>query len=332
MRVAVTGASGVMGRSVIGALRHDADKRVDAVIGLARARLAHPDPDVDWREVDLLADEIAPHLEGVDALVHASRGTVRRQRPGRAGAADGAGAGSPLAAARRVLSAAADAGVQRVVVLSSFAVYSPADPLHDPVDESWPTHGVADVPFARNAVAVEQVTSDFAHDHPAARVACIRAGLPLGPRARSQFLERLGALATRVPAPQGLPVLLGVEGAALPVVHHDDLASACCAAVTRSSVGAYNVALDTPLELAAAAEALGARPFGVPSEMAAKGVELATRLLGSVRKAEHHSLTSWLTLASRAPRLDTTRAREQLGWAPAHSLDDALRSTLAGAA
>lgn len=327
MRVVVTGATGAVGESVVDALRHDADKRVDSVVGLSSTAPAHPQPHVDWRAVDLLVDELAPHLEGVDALVHAGPGTVRAQGARSGGSA---AAGGPLEALRRVLAAAADAGVRHVVLVSSFVVYAPADPLHDPVDESWPATGVADVPFARRAVALEQAAAEFAHDHRAARVAYIRAGLPLGPRARARFLERLGPLAMGLPAAMGLPFLPGITGAALPVVHHDDLANACRAAVTRSSVGAYNVALDTRLELTTAAEALGARPLGIPATLAAKGAELATRLLDTVRGGSERALGSWLAVASKAPRLDTTRAREQLGWAPVHPLDDALRSTLAG--
>lgn len=309
MRVAVVGATGLVGSSVVAALRADPDKRVDSVLGLAPHLPRDPQPHVDWREVDLVHDDLEPHMTGVDALVSA----------GSDHAADGGG----MEGVRRLFDAAASAGVMHLVQASSFAAYSPVPRLHDPVDEGWPVGGVADVPLARRAVAVERLLDDFSVAHEVIRVVRIRSGVVLGPGAAMQLRHYLERFSRRLRTPSRLPLLPGIEGAALPAVHQEDLAAAYRRAVTGVGRGPYNVALDTPLDLARAASALGARPVAVPESVATTGARIASRLLG--RPAD-----GWLALASDAPRLDTSRARHELGWLPVHSLDDALRSTVRG--
>jgi UDP-glucose 4-epimerase len=330
MRVAVLGAAGVTGTSVIRALLDD-PSGVDVVIGIDRRLPLEPQPGVDWRTVDDTGhgetETLAAHLQGVDAVVSLAMPDGRsRQVPG-----DDAPSGprQDPAGTAAVLDAVACAGVRHLVQASTFAVYSPVDPGHDPVDESWPAEGVADVPFARHAVAVERLLDGFCVAQPSVRVVRLRAGLVLGPLAFSEFLRRLGPLATYYRAPGRVPLLPGVGGA-LPVVHHDDLAAAFRSAVTGSVSGAYNVAMDAPLDLRNAARALGARPVAVPEELVRIGTELAGAVLSAAGHAPGRTPGSWLVMARGAPRLATWRARQELGWLPVHALDESLRSTISG--
>lgn len=323
MRIAVLGANGAVGASVVEALLSDPRRRVDQVIGMDRRLPPDPRPDVDWREVGDAFEggsDLAMHLQGVDAVVNV---LTRRGLDHRAGQID------ELGRARGVLDAVADAGVRHLVQASTFAVYSPAEPGHDPVDESWPTEGVAPVPFAHHAVALEQLLDDFSAAHPVVRVVRLRSGLVLGSRALAEFLRRLGPLAAYYRAPGRVPLLPGVEGA-LPVVHHDDLATAFRAAVTGSAAGAFNIAMDTPLDLRGAAGALGARPIALPEDLVRLGTELAGAFLAATRRDPDRVPGSWLLMARHAPRLATWRARQELSWLPVHSLDESLRSTISG--
>jgi UDP-glucose 4-epimerase len=320
VRVAVFGASGPVGASVVEALLADPQHRVDAVIGLDHRLPLEPQPGVDWRE---LGGTLAPggglagQLKGVDAVVNVL------------GRGSGRDAADDIDLARQVLDAVAEAGVRHLVQGSTFAVYSPVEQGHDPVDESWPVEGVADVRFARRAVALERLLDTFSAEHAAVRVVRLRSGLVLGPRALSEFLRRLGPLAPYYRAPGRLPVLPGVEGA-LPVVHHDDLAIAFRAAVTASVAGAFNIAMDAPLDLRGAAGALGARPVAVPEELVRIGTELASAVLAATRRDTDRAPGAWLLMARGAPRLATWRARQELGWLPVHPLDESLRTTLSG--
>lgn len=308
MRVAVFGATGVVGSAVVEALRRDPDKRVDAIIGLARSLPPNPQPHVDWRRADLGHDDVAPHLRGVDAVID-----VAWER-----------GGGNVERIDRLLAVAAEAGVRHVVRASSFVAYSPVDAGHDPVDEAWPTEGLAKVRLAQEMAGLERLLHGFASEHEIVRLVWIRSGVVLGPGARSQFAARFGALGEHLRAPRRLPLLPGVAHASLPAVHHDDLAAAFRSAVTGSGVGPYNVALDAPLDLAALSSAFGARPVAIPENLLQRGKELAERVLGERSPGE------WLDLAAGAPTLDSTRARKELGWEPVHSLDDAVRATLRG--
>jgi UDP-glucose 4-epimerase len=317
VRVAVFGAAGIVGAAVVQALRFDPDKRVDAVIAFSRTEPASRPPHVEWRVLDVGREDVAHHLVGVDALVN-----LAWERPGRHGHGLSHDADGNVAVARRVLEAAAEAGVHHVVQGSSFAVYSPVASEHAPVDESWPTGGTALVPLARQAVEIERFLDGFAAEHQVVRLVRIRAGVALGPGAWAQLHRWLGPLAER--APTRLPVLVGVRGARLPVVHHDDLAAAYRAAVTGSGSGPYNVALDPPLDLACAASALDARPLALPAGLVARGLARGERIPGVRAAAE------WLALVTGAAPLDSSRARLELGWDPVHPLDESLRSTVSG--
>lgn len=332
MRVAVVGAAGAVGTSVVRALLADPQRRVDAVLGIDRRLPLKPQEGVDWREVDdtgrAATDVIAAHLRGVDAVVNLSSRRALRPETSR-DPVDGHPDG--LTGARDLLEAVANAGVHHLVQASTFAVYSPVDPGHDPVDESWPTEGVADVPFARHAVALERLLDEFSATHRVVRVVRLRSGLVLGPLAFSELLRRLGPLAAYYRAPGRLPLLPGVDGA-LPVVHHDDLAVAFRSAVTGEVAGPFNVAMDAPLDLRNAARAFGARPVTVPDELVRMGSELAGALLAATRRDADRVPGSWLLMARHAPRLATWRARQELGWLPVHPLDESLRSTIAGRA
>lgn len=308
MKVAVLWARGILGAPVIGALRDDPHGRVDTIVAIARRLPADPDPEVDWREADPAADDLSAHLRDADAVVNLSM-----DMPG------------------RVLEAVAASGASHLVQMSSFAAYSPADPAHDPVDETWPVGGLADVPLARRAVDLERALDAHVQAHPSIRVVRIRAGVALGPAAASELSRRLGPLAGFVGTAGRFFVVPGVGGASLPAVHHDDLAAAVRAATTGTAEGAFNVALDEPLELAAAARAFGGRPVTIPDELVRAGAGLADRLFSLVSPARPAGWSpgAWLALARCAPRLATWRARKELGWQPRHSLAHALAETVA---
>lgn len=315
MRIAVLGASGALAGPVLEALRDDPERRVDHVIAFASRLPADPIEGVDWRVSQSGSDDLHPHLGDVDAVVNLS-----------------------MAAPEAILEAVGEAGIGHLVQASSFAAYAPAGPRHDPVDETWPRDGVADVPLARRAVALERALDAHAEVHPATRVVRIRSGIVLGPAAAAQLRRRLGPLGGYVRTPGRIPLVPGIEGASLPAVHHDDLALAYRAAVTTSAAGAFNVALDEPLELAAAARSLGGRPVAIPNELVRAGAAVADRLFSmaaTVRRSADPlgsplggSPGEWLALARSAPRLATWRARKELGWQPRHHLAEALSETL----
>lgn len=104
------------------------------------------------------------------------------------------------------------------------------------------------------------------------------------------------------------------------LVHHDDVAAAIALAVTTTSApaGAYNLAGDGLLSMSDVGRALGARPVRVPHVAAVATSEVLARL------PFVPSALEWLHAGRASVVMDTSRAKDQLGWRPEHSAADTL--------
>ena len=86
-------------------------------------------------------DDLVPHLEGAEAVVHLAWRFQPTHRPDMTWH-------SNVVGTRRVLEACSRAGVPTVVVASSLAAYSPVD-HDDPVGEDWATDGASSAAYCR---------------------------------------------------------------------------------------------------------------------------------------------------------------------------------------
>src|SRR5829696_10238292 len=116
VRVAVTGASGNVGTSLLESLGRE--PVIDSVLGLARRAPTIDLPKVQWASAAVTAADLAPLLDGADALVHLAWTIQPARRPDLLHAVNVVGT-------RRVLAAALGARVPRVVYASSVGAYSP---------------------------------------------------------------------------------------------------------------------------------------------------------------------------------------------------------------
>lgn len=313
-RVAVLGASGNIGLATTRTL-HEAGHDVIAV---AR-RLPEDDGGVRWVRRDLTRDHLEPLLEHVDAVVH----LAWLIQPSRDLSAQWA---VNVDAFDRVLDAVRRAGVGTLVVASSVGAYSPRVD-HVPVDETWPTHGVATSSYARQKAYVERMLDAFEATSDA-RVVRIRPSLVFQPEAASQQRRFFAGalLPNRLLRPGALPVLPHLPDVMFQAVHADDVAAAIHRSITGTASGAFNVAAPEALTTSDVAELLGARSVTVPFGLARAAAHAAWRL------RLHPVSPGWLDLARQAPLLDTTRAREELGWRPTHDGREALSAVLSGIA
>jgi nucleoside-diphosphate-sugar epimerase len=313
-RVVVVGASGNVGTSVLAALAREPS--VDSVLGVSRRRPAGAA--VEWAEADVGRDELAPLFRGADAVVHLAW-AIQPSHDGEQLRR------TNVEGSSRVFRAVAEAGVGSLVYASSVGVYSPG-PKTRLVDEDWPREGVRTSFYSRHKAEVERLLDSFEREHPSVRVVRLRPGL-IFKREAASGIRRLFA-GPLVPTPLLRRRLL----VAVPwhpelrvqAVHSLDVGEAYRLALVRDVRGAFNVAAEPVLDGKEVARALGARAVRVPRPLLRGGAWLTWRL--------HLQPTppGWVDLGFSVPLLDCTRARRELGWAPAHSSTEALLELLDG--
>jgi UDP-glucose 4-epimerase len=88
--------------------------------------------------------------------------------------------------------------------------------------------------------------------------------------------------------------------------------------------GAYNVAADPVLDPPELARILGARTVPVPAKLLRAAADVTWRL------RLQPTSPGWLDMGLAVPVMDTSRAREQLGWTPRHSAAEALLELIGG--
>jgi nucleoside-diphosphate-sugar epimerase len=157
----------------------------------------------------------------------------------------------------------------------------------------------------------------------------LRPPIVLGPNtigAKDLLPGPLAPLVRRVLGrPRRLPLPLPVVVPALPMqfIHEDDVGSALLRCVVGAGPpGAYNIAGDGVVTAADVAREFGALPLPVPPGPAQATARAMAKLPLLPPVAE------WVEAAAQPAIMDTTRAREQLGWAPRYSSLGALRATL----
>ena len=318
MRVVVTGATGNVGTSLLRALA--SDDRVAEIVGLARRRPGGDFPKTEWRSVHIERDDLVPLFRGAGCVVHLAwliqpshdLATLRRTN------VDGS---------ERVFRAVGDAGVPALVYASSVGAYSPG-PKDRRVDESWPTEGTETSFYARHKAEVEALLDGYQLQHPETRVVRLRPGL-IFKRTSAEEQRRyfLGPLFPRLLARRGtVPVIPDIDRLRFQAVHTHDVAEAYRLAAVGDARGAFNVAAEPTLDARTLAVSLGARVLPVPRAVARGAMDATWRL------RLQPTPPGWLDMGLSVPIMDTTRAREELGWEPRHSSVEAIRDVLSGIA
>jgi nucleoside-diphosphate-sugar epimerase len=316
MRVVVTGASGNVGTSVLEALGQE--PAVEEIVGLARRVPEVEMPKVRWVGADVVSDDLVPILSGAEAVIHLAWAI----QPGRD---ESLTERINVEGSRRVFDAVARAGVETIVYASSVGAYSPG-PKERQVDESWPVDGIPTSFYSRHKAAVETLLDAFERREPEVRVVRLRPGLIFKSEAASE-IRRLFAgpfLPGFLVRKQLVPLIPRVPRLRFQAVHSRDVGEAYRQAVVRDVHGAFNVAAEPEIGVEELCELFGARSFPLPAGALRGAANLSWKL------RLQPSPPGWIDLALGVPMMDTSRAREQLGWAPKVSSLDALDELLRG--
>lgn len=306
--VAITGISGALGRRVVAQLADRSDWRV---LGLDPVPFPAGVPKPRYftvHRVNVATTDLARLLGGASVLVHLATGEP-----------DGpTGVDDEVRLIRRTLEAATVAGIDRVVVLSSAAVYGAYVDNPVPLTEEAPLRpNYPGFRYAEEKRALEHEVDRWLGDHPDAQAVVLRPAVMLGhPDARAWL-----AKAMRPP----LAARLNHEIAHQQYVHIDDLAAAVIVAFEaivdgRLGVGSnlVNVAADGWLTPEDAQELFGpSTRFPTDGPVGQRVVALVRRLVDGDRPEGVEPYLAWPWVVAN----DRLRA---LGWAPRSSNAEAL--------
>jgi nucleoside-diphosphate-sugar epimerase len=324
LTVAVTGPTGTFGAGLIPQLQDD--DRIARIIGIARRPF---DPaergwtKMEYRQGDVRDPEaLREAFADADVVVHLAfliTGTASRETT-RAINVDGT---------LNVFRAAAVAGVQRFVYASSVAAYGFHADIPEKIDEDWPTRPAARLFYAQEKAELESLLETEAKEHPELALYLLRPPIVLGPNAvgakdvlpgpLAPLGRRLFGRPRRLPFP--VPVL--VPQHPMQFIHEEDVGRALLLCVVAAGPpGAYNIAGDGIVTAVDVAREFGALPIPLPAGPGQAAARAVSRLPFLPPVAE------WVEAASRPVIMDTTRAREQLGWRPRYSGLEAVRDTV----
>lgn len=252
MRVAVTGAAGFVGRRLVSELAeagHD-------VLALDIASMDLP-AGVEQRRVDILQGSLAVEFEGAEAVVHLAfqMDPIRDEKRMHNINIDGT---------RNVFECALEAGVRRVVYLSSATAYGAHADNDFPLTEKSPLRGNQDFGYARMKAEVEEWLWPWVEQHPELAVTVLRPSIIFGPGVHNfitKFFE--------------MPRFVSVSGHRPPwqFTHVDDVVDAIEHVLDKDLDGPVNVAPEGWLSADEVEAIMGRRSIRVPEEVAFTATE-----------------------------------------------------------
>ena len=295
VRVAVTGAGGLIGRALVPALARDA--RVSEVLAIdVRPPSARPAPRVRVVRRDLRDPGIGADLAGADALVHLAFREL--------GFRDAAAAN--VEASRNAFAASIAAGARTVVHASSAVVYGAAPGNPVPLRENHPRVPGA-FAYPRTKVAIEEVLDELEPAHPQVRIVRLRPSTVLGPGAPLLLAGRVYVSLSDYDPPMQFTWV-------------DDLASAFVAALYSGEArGPLNVGAPGTVRASEVAGILGARSLRFPYRLRRAAAGALTRL--RVPGALH---PGYVDLHRCPIVVSGARAQHVLGWRARNDTAQAL--------
>lgn len=140
----------------------------------------------------------------------------------------------------KVFGAAAEAGVQKIIQMSSTAIYGAAP--HNPafLPESWPLNGSKEYGYIRYRIEIEEFSEGFAQQFPHMTLTTLRFANILGPTVKTPLSALLSM--------DVVPTLLGFTPM-MQLIHEDDVVEALAHAIAQDVPGTFNVAALDPVPL-----------------------------------------------------------------------------------
>jgi UDP-glucose 4-epimerase len=305
--VAITGIAGHLGRAVARLLHTET-----RLVGIDRRPFREKPKDVEHHELDLRKKKVDDvfRRRRPDALVHLGIMHDPRMPFSEAHSFNVLGT-------HRVLDLCARWGVRKVVVLSSSNVYGPLPDNSNFLPEETPLMAADRYSDVRDLVELDMYAQSFLWKHPELETVVLRPVHIVGPTVRNAPSNYL-----RLERPV---TALGFDPM-IQLIHEEDVARALALALRPGVRGVFNVTGPGEVPLSAALRELGRRPLPVPHVLLRPVLRRLYDAHLSSFPPEEVDHVMYLCM------VDGSRWEREVGWRPAHSLRDTIRSVLGPAA
>ncbi|WP_376775687.1 NAD-dependent epimerase/dehydratase family protein [Kitasatospora gansuensis] len=302
LTVAVTGAAGVLGERVAARLVGSPGVRKVLALDDRRGEV----PGVQWRVLDVRDPAVAERLTGVDVVVHLAMDLGMETDPRARSAYNVRGA-------QTVLTAAAAAGVSRVVLCTSAMVYGALPDNEVPLAESAELRATEEASLVGDLLEIERLARRAPRAHPGLQVTVLRPAVVVGPGVDTVLTRHFEA-----------PRLLVVAGSrpCWQFCHVDDLAAALEYATLGLVEGEVTVGCDGWLEQEDVEQLSGIRRMELPASLALGTAARLHRLGLTPAPAGDlaYTMYPWVVSGSRL---------YEAGWRPAYTNEQVLGELLA---
>ncbi|MGW2249113.1 NAD-dependent epimerase/dehydratase family protein [Kitasatospora sp. NPDC001660] len=300
--VAVTGAAGVLGERL--AARLVASPHVKKVLAVDDRR--GDVPGAQWRVLDVRDPAVAERLAGVDVVVHLAMDFGMESDPRARSAYNVRGA-------QTVLTAAAAAGVHRVVLCTSAMVYGALADNEVPLAEDSELRATEEASLVGDLLEIERLARRAPRAHPGLQVTVLRPAVVVGPGVDTVLTRHFEA-----------PRLLVVAGSrpCWQFCHVDDLSTALEYAALGLVEGEVTVGCDGWLEQEDVERLSGIRRMELPASLALGTAARLHRLGLTPAPAGDlaYTMYPWVVSGSRL---------HEAGWRPAWTNEQVLAELLA---
>ena len=297
--VLVTGICGRLGKLLARELH-----RSDTVVGVDRRPFIGRPKDITHHEVDMRRKKMKDIFRGrnIRAVVHV--GVLHDPRR-----SDSEGHSWNIVAFQKLLEYMAQYEVPKLVVLSGANVYGPQPNNPQFLTEDAPLLGAQHFGGMRDLVELDMLAQSFFWKHPSTDTVILRPCHVVGRvrNAASNYL-RLDR-----------PIMIMGFDPMMQIVHEKDVTRAIQLALRPGVRGIFNIRGPGEMPLSHLVRKAGGRPRVLPSPLARLALDQLWRLRLSNFPSQELDHLRYVCM------VDDTRAREELGYEPIHSIDRALR-------
>jgi len=275
------------------------------IIGLDLEQPTEEIKGLDFVQADI-RNPLLPELlasEGVDTVCHLA--FVETARPSKVAF------GMNVMGTAKLLSACAEAGVRKVVVKSSTAVYGARPSNSAFLAEDHALRGSQRTGTIRDLVEIEKFCKSFRHQEPDVLLTILRFPSIVGPKVDTPMTRFL-----REPA---APTLLGFDPL-MQLIHEDDVVAALIHAVANDVAGVFNVAAEDVLPLNRIRGLAGKLPVSIFHPLAYWG----TGLLGRAGLRFDRYAPIELDYLRYPWVADLARMHHELGFVPRHTAEESV--------